>query len=642
MNDQVTTSRTGPSRLLVVEDNAAEARLLQLQLERSNPSRFQLVFAVNLEQALEALRTIQIEVILLDLFLPDSRGLETLHHVQKFAPHVPTIVLTSLDDEEVATGALRAGAQDFVVKGKGELSQLDRAIRYAIERKRIEEQLRVLSRTVEQSPVSIMITDTTGAIEYVNPRFSQITGYTPDEVRGRNARILKSSENPASLYRDMWHTIVAGGEWRGELCNTTKSGVQIWEAMTISPIRNAAGDVTHFVALKEDITDRRRSDLTLQRARKMEGVQSVLSGIAQNFNNILNNVLGFALLVKKYSSDPAKIVRYAEVIEQSAGRGAQLTERLLALTVDEQMPLEEVRLPDVISDALLRLSPDLPPSITMVNEVQKAISTVYANEQELVAALTHLLRNAVEAMVDADVAGTITVSASDIDGAAAGLPSMDHEEGMTWVGIHVADRGPGIPPEIRDRVFDPLYTTKDQARHPGLGLSQVYNTTRRHRGIVTLESVPGSGTVFHLYLPAKPRIAPVTMVAPPSYAGKGELVLLVDDEPAMREFGREILSEVGYRVMVAKNGKEAVDIFREHTGEIDLVVLDLIMPHMDGGQAFLEMKKLRGDVRACFCTGFTSDQVITSLLEEENLKAIKKPFQPEEFLQIVRQTIDRS
>jgi DNA-binding response OmpR family regulator len=166
----------------------------------------------------------------------------------------------------------------------------------------------------------------------------------------------------------------------------------------------------------------------------------------------------------------------------------------------------------------------------------------------------------------------------------------------------------------------------------------VYNTIHRHRGAVTVESEPGSGAVFHVYLPC--HVPAQEVSGDTAVSGKGEVVLLVDDEPAMREFGGEILTEYGYKVLLASNGEQAVQIFKEHPGAIDLVVLDLVMPGMDGGQTFLEMRRIRNDVRAFFCTGFASDQVISNLFEEEQLKAIKKPFKPMEFLAMVRQTID--
>lgn len=624
--------------LLVVEDNPGEARLLQRLLDRREPSAFAITHVSLLEDALRKVAELPVDLILLDLFLPDSSGLETLVRMQRAAPQVPTIVLTGMDDEEFATQAVRAGAQDYVVKGKTGDGQLERAIRYAIERKRIEEELRKLTRAVDQSPVSILITTTEGVIEYVNPRFEQVSGYTRAEAIGNTPRILRSGHTPPAAYREMWQAILAGREWRGEICNRKKTGELYWETVSISPIRNSAGTVTHFVGIKEDITDRKNSEAQMLRAQKMESIQSVLDTIAQNFNNILNNILGFSLLVKKYAGDPTKVARYSDVIEQSAGRGAQLTDRLLALSRTEHGSMNEVRPEDVIRDAIGLLPPTAPNDVSLQIDVASDVHTLLADRGDLAAAIGHILRNAVESIGERSGGGTILLRVGNAGPEDKDFPFSGEARSAPWVGVHIADSGAGIAPEIRDRIFEPLFTTKDHSQHAGLGLANVYNTIRRHRGVVTAQSDVGQGAVFHLYLPAYVPSSAEKLDSPLS--GKGEVVMLVDDEPAMREFGKELLSEYGYNVLLATNGEEALELFKGNAGGVDLVILDLVMPKMDGGQTFLEMKKIRNDIRVCFCTGYTSDQVITSLLEEENLKAIKKPFQAQEFLSMVRQVIE--
>lgn len=628
----------GPARLLLVEDQPGEARLLQLQLERQAPRDFVLTCATRLSEALKLVVELPPEVILLDLELPDSQGLDTLERMQTVAPQIPTIVLTCTDDDELATQAVRAGAQDYVVKGKTADGQVGRAIRYAIERKRIEEDLRKLTRAVDQSPVSVMIATTDGTIEYVNPRFEQVSGYTRAEVIGKNPRILKSGQTPPEKYRDMWQTILAGKEWRGEFCNRKKNGELYWETVQISPVRSRFGALTHFVGIREDITERKAIDTQSVRAQKMESIQSVLGGIAQNFNNILNNVLGFALLVKKYAGDVAKVTRYGEVIEQSVSRGAQLTERLLALTRIPQDKLEPTPLEDIVHEACALFQGDPAQEVALTTEIAPDAGTVLADRSALAISLVHLFRNAFESMQEKGERGRIHVEVRPVQAEEQSFPFPPEVRANRWVGIHVIDRGSGIPAAIRDRVFEPLFSTKGEQGHAGLGLAMVYNTVRRHRGAVTLDSEPGVGTTFHVYLPS--HVAAAEEGPGAAIAGKGEVVLLVDDEPAMREFGGEVLKEYGYRVLLATNGEEALQVFKEQSETVDLVVLDLVMPGMDGGQTFLEMKKIRNDVKAFFCTGFTSDQVIATLFEEEHLKAIKKPFQVMDFLAMVRQVID--
>jgi PAS domain S-box-containing protein len=624
-----------PLNLLLVEDQPADVDMLQRMLRRG--SGFRVRHTASLAGALEILTQKGTDVILLDLTLPDSHGLETLDRVAAGAPELPIIVVTHLDDEETAVGAVRAGAQEYVVKGRIDERQLDHVIWSAVERKRVEEQLRTLSRAVDQSPVSIVITDTQGRVEYVNPRFCQSSGYAQAEVLGMNLRMLKSGSTPAEVYRDLWATISVGKEWRGELCNRKKSGELYWESVSISPVRGTSGAVTHFVGFKEDITVRKQLEEQILRSQRMESVSTALGGIAHSFNNLLNNVLGFALLLKKYSDDQAKIRKYTDAIEQSVARGATLAQRLIAVSQDEQPTEVAVDLSTVVREACDRLL--LPPGqqVRLSVDLPADLHDIGGDPAAIGQAIVNVLTNAVEAIADAGTPGEIRVTGHNVMVEGAALPIPAAMRDRPWVCVQVTDSGPGITPEVRDRMFEPFFTTRNRGQGGGLGLSVVYNIVRRHRGLVTVDSAPGSGTTFEFFFPA--RIAEAESASPLT-ARRNEQVLLVDDEPAMREFGRELLQEFGYRVLLASDGEEAVALYREHHAEIDLVVLDLLMPRMDGAQTYLELKSIRPDLKAFFCTGFAADQVITSLLEEEKLKAVKKPFQVNDFLRAVRDVLD--
>jgi two-component system cell cycle sensor histidine kinase/response regulator CckA len=210
------------------------------------------------------------------------------------------------------------------------------------------------------------------------------------------------------------------------------------------------------------------------------------------------------------------------------------------------------------------------------------------------------------------------------------------------VELRVSDNGIGIPKEMRERIFDPFFTTKERGRGTGLGLSVVYTIVRNHHGIILIDSEEGEGSTFHVYLPAVDRVTAPSIasgvVRPP--AGRQEFVLLVDDEESMQELGRELLEEEGYRVLIASNGQDAIHLYRQRSAEIQLVILDLVMPGMDGGQTYLELRKINPDLKVFFCTGYMPDQVISALLEEERLKALQKPFNPENFVQMVRDVLD--
>jgi two-component system, cell cycle sensor histidine kinase and response regulator CckA len=209
--------------------------------------------------------------------------------------------------------------------------------------------------------------------------------------------------------------------------------------------------------------------------------------------------------------------------------------------------------------------------------------------------------------------------------------------------LRVTDTGGGIPEDVRDKIFDPFFTTKDKGMGTGLGLSIVYNIVRGHHGSIIVDSAVGRGTTFSIYLPALESLeADDPRMPEKAFAtGNNELILFVDDDEPTQDLARELLEDQGYRVLIAGDGLAAIDLYREHGKDVALVVLDLVMPKLDGGQTYVELKRFNPDVKAFFCTGFVSNDIITSLLAEEDLKALQKPFQAAEFLAMVREALDR-
>ena len=507
------------------------------------------------------------------------------------------------------------------------------------ERKRAEEQLRKLSHAVEQSPTSIMITDKEGNIEYVNARFTQVTGYTFDEVKGKNPRLLKSGRMQPEEYQKLWESIASGGEWRGEMQNRKKNGDLFWEFASISPIVGVDGSITHFLAVKEDITRRKHLERQVLQAQKMESVGTMVGAISHDFNNILNNVLGFVYQARKYSKDESKVLRYTDMIEKSAARGAELAGQLSSLASHRRHEQGSVDICTLTDEVASLVRETFPKVIAFSAARDKVPVTVVGNHSELYQALFNLCLNAREAMPEGgslDLQGGLCSVGDEIN--VAMLPSAILP-GQQCACLRIRDTGVGIAESERSRIFDPFFTTKDKGRGAGLGLSVVYNVVKSHKGTILVDSGEGSGSVFTIYLPIVQTTTLEGDDAGESIARPG--ILLVDDEPAMIELGRELLENEGYNVLTASNGRQAVDIYRTQWQHIDLAVLDLVMPKLDGGQTYLEMKKINPDVKAFFCTGYSTDQVITSLLAEENLFALQKPFRPKEFTTLVKDLLRR-
>jgi two-component system, cell cycle sensor histidine kinase and response regulator CckA len=269
-----------PIRVLLVEDNPGDARIILELLREVDETLFQLQTVDRLDAALQRMGRAAVDVVLLDLGLPDSAGLETFRRAHAGAVEEPIIIISGLDDEDTALQAVRAGAQDYLVKGRIDGAALARVIRYAIERQRAELQLRWLTLAVDQSPASVFITDPRGTIQYVNARFTEITGYAPAEAIGKTPRILKSGLNPPEYYQRLWKTILAGETWRAEIQNRRKTGEIYWDAVTVSPIRDSRGEIAHFLAVQEDITRRRTAENTLREREER------LSQISDNIKEV--------------------------------------------------------------------------------------------------------------------------------------------------------------------------------------------------------------------------------------------------------------------------------------------------------------------------------------------------------------------
>lgn len=408
--------------------------------------------------------------------------------------------------------------------------------------------------------------------------------------------------------------------------------------------RGVRWETTPVVVLTlRDRTDRTAVQERLVQAQRMESLATVVGGIAHEFNNILNNVLGFATLIKKYIHDHTKALKYSQAIEQSVQRGGEVTKRLLAFARMEDRAPEPVPMAPLLAEVAERIQRECPEDVTVVRRFPEVLPEVLGVRAELVQALLNLCLNARDAIIANAVLGgrgTLTIDAAPLRVSEELSPTLSLPPGEECLTIRIIDNGIGIRHEIADRIFDPFFTTKQRGHGTGLGLSIVYTIVRGHHGAVVVDSHVGKGSTFLVHLPVHDARRRQVLRNESPGARSTELILLVDDERGMLEFGRDVLVEHGYRVMTAADGREALELYRKHAAEISLVVLDLIMPQLDGGQTYLEMKRINRSVKAVFCSGYTSEGVIAALLEEEHLRSVRKPFQIEELLTAVRQTLD--
>jgi two-component system cell cycle sensor histidine kinase/response regulator CckA len=485
-----------------------------------------------------------------------------------------------------------------------------------------------------------------GKITDCNPAFARILGF------GSVAEAMEKDVAGQFIGATTWKTIVDAIRQHKQL-EYHEAELKTAVGSSAHVVENISGEFDQFGNLVQlrgymfDDTERKALEQQLFQVQKMESVGTLASGIAHDFNNVLNNILGFMHQLKKNVDDQAKVIRYAETIEKSALRGADLANQLLLFVRRKKRENTVVNIEEVIDEVLQLAHETFPKTIALRKSIAPLQMHVFGDRSELYQVILNMCLNSRDAITqrrDQLPQGSITIQAVGRKIGEDSLPKhLFPSENMPkyCVELSVTDNGIGIPLEIRDKIFDPFFTTKERGKGTGLGLSVVYNIVKNHSGSVTVDSNESRGTTLRIFLPAvddeSPTSPPIEPVA--TATTRHELILLVDDEEMMQELGKELLEDAGYRVSIARNGEEAIRIYRDHWNEIALVMLDLVMPGMDGGQVYVQLKKINPKLRAFFCTGYTQDKIITSLLEQENLRALEKPFKPPQLLKTVHEVI---
>jgi two-component system cell cycle sensor histidine kinase/response regulator CckA len=538
--------------------------------------------------------------------------------------------------EERLTNA--AGEERVYLATKGPL-------RDVTDHKRDEWRLRQLSHAVEYGPATVLVTDADGNITYVNRKFTEVTGYQAEEVLGKNPRVLKSGETTPAIYRDLWSTIKAGGTWTGELHNRRKNGELFWEAASISGLLDAEGRVSNFIAIKEDITNRRHLESQLRQAQKLEGIGQLAGGVAHDFNNMLSVVMGYSELALSKLPDDSPVQMYLEEIRKASDRAAALTRQLLAFSRKQILQPRIVDLNQVIRDmekmlrrlitenvhTSLELDPGLPPLLLDVSQVEQV--------------LLNLSVNARDAMPNG---GTLVIRTRTRDiGPRDLLPGPGAVPGR-FVELSVSDTGTGIDPAIRERIFEPFFTTKELGQGTGLGLATVYGIVKQSGGFINLESTVGVGTRFEVLFPVPVADASATAYAPELVAGGDDLrggtetVLIVEDDPGLRIVCTEALKAVGYRILSASNGPEALELVAAGSAGPDLVLTDVIMPVMSGPEVARQMQFLHPGTKVLFMSGYPANMLAGQKAEDDAIDLLHKPFRPPELVRRVRRALDRA
>jgi PAS domain S-box-containing protein len=745
-------------KVLLVEDNPGDVLLLQEFLKEVTTVVVDLIPVEKLSEALNYLAKELFDVILLDLSLPDSQGLETFVIAHQQAKATPIIVLTGINDETLAIRAMQEGAQDYLVKGQVTGDLLVRSMRYAIERQRAdnalrqsEERFRVALKnspifvynqdcelrytwvynppsklTVEgilgkqdldimpvedaqrlttikrgvlttgigtREEVSITIKDTTryydltveplrnesqeivgvtcasidiserqaalrdrklaeekireqaalldvttdaiclrdlnNEIIFWNKGAETLYGWKATEARGKNASELLYDEFSPEIEAALLQ-VVSKGKWQGELTKLTKTDKEILVASRWSLVCDEQGKPKSILTVDTDITEKKHLEAQLFRAQRLESIGTLASGIAHDLNNILTPILaGAQLLPLKFPDADERTQHLLEILEINARRGADLVKQVLSFARGIEGKRITLQLRHIIVELAKILKETFPKSIEISTDIPQDLWMVSGDSTQLHQVLMNLCVNARDAMPDG---GSLSISAEKllIDENYARM-NLEAKEGPYTV-ITVSDTGVGIPREILDRIFEPFFTTKDVGQGTGLGLSTALGIIKSHGGFVNVYSEPGSGTSFKVYLPAVEGMETLTPEQLPPQTGHGELILVVDDEVAIQEIMRTSLEAHNYKTLIASDGIEAIALYAKNKGKISAVLMDIMLPSLDGLTAIRTLRKINPQVRIIASSGLMSDNKLSAVAAIGVNTFLSKPYTVNELL----------
>ncbi|MDX2186052.1 MAG: PAS domain S-box protein [Opitutaceae bacterium] len=507
-------------------------------------------------------------------------------------------------------------------------------------RRLAEEHFHKLATAVEQSPFSIIMTTPDGRVQYVNPRYTQSTGYTLEEIFERQIPVLRHGHPTEESYIQFQETVAAGRKWSGELGVRCKDGRMLWEFVQVSPIRNHADEVTHLLCVREDITERKNLEDQLRQAQKMESLGTLAGGIAHDFNNILAIINGFAEIGLSRASAEDPQFRNLREIHGAAQRAIGLVRQILTFSRKTESTFRAVSVNQLMRDLGRMCSETFPRTISFSFELDDKLPEFYADPNQLQQVIMNLCVNARDAMT---AGGSITLGTSRVPGAE--LAKLGGDSSREYVCIRVTDTGCGMPPEVRARIFEPFFTTKQNSGGTGLGLAVVYGIILNHHGLLDVHSEVGVGSSFLVHLPldvaepGKPVAVAAPRVRPPRFAPGTETILLVEDETSLRELLSSVMQPAGYRVLAARDGQEAIRIIDTHDGRIDALLLDLNLPHVHGIEVLRHCRAVRPDTGALIVSGNLTTEARRELSELGPFEFVGKPYHLEELGQRLRTVV---
>ncbi|BCS54446.1 ATP-binding protein [Geobacter sp. SVR] len=518
------------------------------------------------------------------------------------------------------------------------------ALRAAQARKASERERRLLASVIEQAKEGLFLFDAEGVIQYVNPAIETITGRPPQVMIGANIHALEHQDDDHHFYATILNAIPHSEGYTGQLSYRRNDGVTFEINVSTWSVSDQSGKVISYVALIRDVTNERQLERQLRRAQRMESIGTLAGGIAHDFNNTLASIITCSEMAIAETPSESPLHELLDVILKSGLRGKHLVKQILTFSRRGEQEPQEVQVDLIVNECLKLVRASQPASIEIALNLGKELGQVLADPTQIHQIVMNLCTNSLHAM-RCQPHGVLEVwlDNADLDGAAAA--SIGNLAPGSYLRLMVRDTGHGIDPGTMERIFDPFFTTKSQKEGTGLGLSVIHGIVRNHRGAITVESEPGRGATFCVYLPRIEAAGRPRGDLRPVQAEHGsERILLVDDEEDLVFAGQRMLRQLGYNVVARSDPRQALQLFRAQPDSFDIVITDQTMPRMNGTELAREISLIRPDIPIVLCTGYDPLSSGAATGDGETAEYIcelaLKPLERAEIAGLIRRALD--
>jgi PAS domain S-box-containing protein len=640
-----------PVKVLLVEDDEDDYIIARDLISQIREHRYRLDWVKNYSEALAAIQRKEHDIWLLDYRLGERTGLDLLRETQSLIGRPPVIFLTGQADHEIDLEAAKAGAADYLIKGQFDSDKLERAIRYAIEGQHAKERLRrdrdLISRIMETSPVGIVVADRMGKITFANHQAEEVMGLTKDAIaRGMCSvldwRLTDSDGNPLSEQASPLKQVLDSGQLVHDVRHAIErpNSRRTLLSTNATPLFDATGRIDGLVAAVEDITERLLLEAQLRQSQKMESVGQLAAGVAHDINNILTVIQGHAGLLLNVTPPNSDAVRSLKQISAASERAAKFVRQLLTFSRKQIFRSKVIDLNAVLRNMENMLPQMLGEDIALEYHYQPNLPHIEADTGMLDQIVMNLAVNARDAMPKG---GKLIIETSLFESGTAYMRQHPEARQGWFVCLRVTDNGCGMDRKVVQRLFEPFFTTKEVGKGTGLGLATIYGMVKQHQGWIEVHSEVGVGSTFKVFLPVASgaRNAPAAPAAKTeTVQGGEESILVVEDETGLLELVRNVLQRYHYNVSVASSGADALRVWDEHNGRIDLLLTDIVMPGgMTGTELAAELKKRKAELRVIYTSGYSSELIAKNPVHGPAI-FLAKPYLPLQLAQAIRKCLD--